>query len=157
MSNQSLPIKLGVTRPFHEYIWIASLMWIVDLSKSSPSQVISLAKLLIEGQYSLVKENPSRCRYSKFFIADKESDVCKTLLHVVADEHRDSRKAFGKQIEQRKDFTLIAECLLSFDSNLIYDTTEGEEWEMLPVELALVNLDDSMAELLIKAMQNKDR
>ena len=112
---------------------------------------------MIEKQYSLVKENPSRCRYSNFFIADKETNVCKTLLHVVADEHRDSRNAFGKQFEHKKDFTSIAECLLSFDPSLIYVTTEGEEWEKLPVEIALVNFDDCMAELLIKTMQNKDR
>ena len=154
MPNQSLSMKLGnISSQMRMIIFIA----VYYRGKPSTTQVISLAKLIIETQYSFEKEKPSRCRYSKFFIVDKENDVHKTLLHVVADEHRDSRNSFGKQVEHNKDFTSIAECLLSFDSSLVYDTTEGEEWEKLPVEVALVNFDDCMAELLIRAMQNKDR
>ena len=154
MPNQSLSMKLGnVSSQMRMIISIT----VYYMSKPSPTQVTSLAKLMIKAQYSLEKEKPSRCRYSKFFIVDKETGVYKTLLHVVADEHRDSRSSFGKQVKHKKDFTSIAECLLSFDSSLVYDTTEGEEWEKLPVEIALVNFDDCMAELLIRAMQNKDR
>ena len=153
-SKQSLSMELG---SISSQICIIILITMYFLSKPSPIQVISLAKIIIEKQYSLEKEKPGRCRYSKFFIVDKETDACKTLLHLVADEHRDLRNSFGKQDEHKKDFTPIAECLLSFDSSLVYDTTEGEEWEKLPVEIALVNFDDCMAELLIRAMQNKDR
>ena len=56
-----------------------------------------------------------------------------------------------------KTLTPIARCLLKFDPSLVYATTEGEEWEKLPVEIALLNFDDEMAALFIDVMKVKGR
>ena len=56
-----------------------------------------------------------------------------------------------------KHLSEIARHLIKCDGGLVYATTEGEKWEKMPVELALLFSDDEMASLLIKSMLEKSR
>ena len=107
-----------------------------------------------------MKNGSSVCRLSQYNVIDNSSGITKTLLHAIADSNKMFKPkalthAFSNQC--RKKLTPIANYLLKFEPSLVYATTEGENWEKLPVELALLNFDDDIAALLIHSMKEKER
>lgn len=107
-----------------------------------------------------MKDGSSVCRLSQYNVVDNSSGITKTLLHAIADSNKvlkSKRLTHTTSNQCRKKLMPIANCLLKFEPSLVYATTEGENWEKLPVELALLNFDDEMAALLIHSMKEKER
>ena len=107
-----------------------------------------------------MKDGSGLCRLSQHNVVDIASGITKTLLHAIADGNRavqQCTQTYSSSTHCRKTLSPIAKCLLRYEPSLVYATTEGEDWEKLPVELALLNFDDDMAALLINSMKEKER
>ena len=119
-----------------------------------------IAQTIISIEYDAVKDKPSSCRFSQYSIIDGRTGVTKTLLHAIADSNKRTKSNIGSSATANgtlKALSPIARCLLKFDPSMVYATTEGEDWEKLPVELALTNFDDEVAALCIEVMKVKER
>ena len=123
-------------------------------------QISLIAQTIIFLEYSSLNNEANMCRQSQHYIVDKSSGITKTLLHAIVDSNKklESKMKKSAPLSQHKKMLLpIVKCLLRYDPSLVYATTEGESWEKLPLELALLNFDDDMSALLIESMKEKER
>ena len=123
-------------------------------------QISLIAQTIIFLEYSSLNNEAEMCRRSQHYIVDKSSGITKTLLHAIVDSNKkleSNTKRLAPLNQCKKMLLPIVTYLLRYDPSLVYATTEGESWEKLPLELALLNFDDDMSALLIESMKEKER